>query len=416
MALWDSLKLALGALKGHKLRSFLTVLGIVIGITSVISLLSVGKGAQAQVEAQVGALGTNLLMIQPGATSEGGVRSAVGSAASLTLDDAEALAWVDGVDLVAPEANTFSQLVSLSGNMRARVVATTAEYESVRNLSVTEGEFLNGRDVDARSMVAVIGANVAQTLFPDSDAVGQSLRLNNRPFQVIGVLESKGGTATGFQDDMVVVPLTTYQYRLQAQRTTAGRQSVQTIYVQLRDKRERQQVTESIAEVLRERHRIAGEDDFVITSQEDILRALQQVTGVFTIVLGAIASISLLVAGIGVMNIMLVAVAERTREIGIRKAMGARRRDIMLQFLMEAVVLTFLGGGLGVASGWGVSRLISMLNISGMSLGRQSISTVLSPDTVLLALGVSVAVGIFFGVYPAYRAARLHPVEALRYE
>lgn len=413
MALWDSFKLALGALKGHKLRSFLTILGVVIGIASVISLLSVGRGAQAQVSAQVGALGTNLLFIQPGAPTQGGVRGSVGSGASLTLDDAEALTQVDGVAGVAPVSTSFSQLVSPFGNMRSQLVATTPDYLAVRNLTISDGEFLSAQELSARSMVAVVGANVAQTLFPDSSAVGQSLRLGNRPFRVVGVLQSQGGTAQGFQDDMVIVPMTTFKFRLQSQRTAAGAQSVQTIYVQVVNEKQIPQVTDAIAEVLRDRHRIVpgGTDDFVITSQQDILRTLQQVTGVFTIVLGAIASISLLVGGIGVMNIMLVSVTERTREIGIRKAVGAKRKDIMLQFLIESIVLTFLGGGIGVALGWALSRLIS-----GVKIGAQGITTSLSLDTILLALVVSVVVGVFFGVYPAYRAARLHPVEALRYE
>lgn len=409
MRLGDSLMLALGALAGHKLRSFLTVLGIVIGIASVITLLSVGKGAQAQVEAQVQALGTNLLIVYPSAP--GGMRGAMGTASSLTLEDAEALKEVDGVEMVAPEGRTFVYAVSPSGSMRARVVTTTPEYEIVRNLTLAEGEFLTPYHMDARSLVAVVGANVAQTLFPETSPLGETLRLGNRPFKVIGVLEPMGGTALGFQDDMVIIPITTAQHRLQAERIPGGRQGIQAIFIQMREGADRKMVTEAVAQVLRERHRIVGEDDFVITSQEDILRTLQQVTGIFTIVLGSIASISLLVGGIGVMNMMLVSVTERIREIGIRKAVGARRRDIMLQFLMEAVMLTFVGGILGVASGWGLSQLIS-----GLSLGGQSIRTLFSLDIVLLALGVSVAVGLFFGVYPAYRASRLHPVEALRYE
>lgn len=411
MKLLDSLRMGGGALLAHKMRSFLTVLGIVIGIASVISLMSVGRGAQQQVVSQIQAIGTNLLFIQPGAAQQGVLRGSVGSAATLTAEDATALEELPGVALVAPEAASFSQVIAGSLNMGARVVGTTPEYLSIRNLKLSQGEFFTPSQLQARSMVAVLGANAAQTLFPETSPVDQSIRVGRQTLRVIGTLEPIGGTALGFQDNVVIVPITTAQSRLAAQRTAAGRQGVSTIYVQLEEGVAPETGKEEIAPVLRERHRIVGEDDFIITSQEDIIAALSQVLGIFTIFLGAIAGISLLVGGIGVMNIMLVSVAERTREIGIRKAVGAKSQDIWLQFLLEAVLLSLLGGGIGLAAGWGLSGLISRLSISG-----QSIPTAVSSDIALLALGVSVAVGVFFGVYPAVRAARLHPVEALRHQ
>ncbi len=409
----DNLRMALGAVLAHKMRSSLTVLGIVIGIGAVISLMSVGQGAQRQVVENIQSLGSNLLFIQAaGGRQQGGaVRAAVGTGSALTLNDAEALGGVPGVVAVVPQVGTFAQLVAGGQNTAAQVVGTTPEYEGARNLTVAEGEFITEANDRARSLVAVLGSNVAATLFPETSSLGQTVRLNRRPFRVVGVLESRGGGFGGFQDDTVIVPLSTALFRLQAQRGPAGSPSVQTIYIQMADDADQEQVREVVAGILRQEHRIVGEDDFIITSQEDILQTLSQVTGTFTIVLGAIAGISLLVGGIGVMNIMLVSVTERTREIGIRKAVGARRRDLMLQFLMESMLLTLFGGGLGVAGGWGLSRLMS-----GFSFGGQSVATVVSLNIVLLALGVSVAVGLFFGVYPATRAARLHPVEALRYE
>ncbi|MEK7849156.1 MAG: ABC transporter permease, partial [Chloroflexota bacterium] len=349
----DTVRMALGAVLAHKLRSGLTVLGIVIGIAAVISLMSVGQGAQRQVVESIQSMGTNLLFVQAGAMRQqgGAVRTAVGAGSALTTDDAEALAGTPGVVAVAPEMGTFSQLVAGTRNTSARVVGTTPEYEAVRNLKLAQGEFITEANEKGRSLVAVLGSNVATTLFPDTSPLGQTVRLGTRPFRVIGVLESKGGSFLGFQDNMVIVPISTAIYRLQAQRGQAGRLSIQTIYVQMADGDDQGQTREAVAEVLRRQHRIAGEDDFIITSQEDILQTLSQVTGIFTIVLGAIAGISLLVGGIGVMNIMLVSVTERTREIGIRKALGARRRDLLLQFLTESILLSLFGGGLGVAVG-----------------------------------------------------------------
>jgi putative ABC transport system permease protein len=409
-----SLSVALRGISANKIRSFLTVLGIVIGIASVISLMSVGRGAEAQITEQIESIGTNLIFVQPGAASTGSVKSAQGSAATLTLEDAEAIANpanVPSAALVAPELSTFAQVVAGGENVKTRIVGVTPEYEEVRNFGVADGEFITGHDVQARSMVCVLGSNVAEDLFGSLDPIGQSVKVSRRPFRVAGVLESKGGTGFGSQDDMVIIPITTAMYRLMPQRTSTGGHRVNVINVRAIDEGEVDAAAEQIAALLRERHRITGEDDFTITSQQDILGAMQEVTGVLTILLGSIAGIALLVGGIGIMNIMLVSVAERTREIGIRKAVGARRRDILMQFLLESAVLSLSGGVIGVLGGWGLSLLISRVSIGG-----GTIATMITPDIIILAVSVAVAIGLFFGSYPATRAARLNPIDALRYE
>ena len=293
----------------------------------------------------------------------------------------------------------------------ARWSALHPEYQSVRNFSVASGQFISEAHVNSRATVAVLGSQVAEALFGFRDPVGQTIRINGRQFTVVGVLESRGGTAFGSQDSIALVPITTAYYRLESQRTTQGGVSVSLINVQVADREEMDQAMQDVATVLRLRHRIAGEDDFTITNQQETLETLEETTNTFVVFLGAIAGISLLVGGIGIMNIMLVSVTERTREIGIRKAMGARRRDVLLQFLMEATVLSLSGGIIGLLSGVGVSRLIDRSGVLGENFG-----TLVSADIAVLALVVSAAIGLFFGIYPAMRAARLHPIEALRYE
>ena len=419
MSLVESFRVALGSLSANKLRSSLTMLGIIIGVGAVIALMSVGRGAQAQVTKQIQGMGTNLLFITPGAAREGAVRQAGGTAPTLTYEDAQAIAEpgaVPEVAAVAPEASTFAQVIAGSNNVNTRVTGVTPEYENVRNFHPAEGEFISKQQLDSRAMVAVLGSNVASTLFPDQSAVDQTVNIGfgNRRlrFRVIGVLESKGAQAMGNQDDVVLIPLTTLQQRVMVQRTARGGRNVSTINVQLisDDTKVRDAAVEKIGQLLRERHRVY-EDDFTIRSQEDMLAMANQVTGVLTILLGAIAGISLVVGGIGIMNIMLVSVTERTREIGIRKAVGAKRKDILVQFLVESVVVSVAGGAIGVLMGTGLSRLISSLD-----LGGQHMQTVVSIDAVLLAFCVSAAIGIFFGIYPASRAASLNPIEALRYE
>ncbi|HEY3079631.1 MAG TPA: ABC transporter permease [Chloroflexota bacterium] len=415
---FESIRIALRALGANKLRTALTMLGIVIGVGSVITLMSVGRGAQASITAQIQSQGTNLLFIRPGARQEAGVRTGQGQAATLTYEDALALATpgrAPSVALVAPENTQFAQLIAGGQNYNTRVTGTTPEYEDVRNFHVATGEFVQKTHLDGRSSVIVLGATVADTLFPGVDPIGQTVKVNiggrtGPSFRVIGVMERKGGTGFGNQDDQVIVPLTTMQTRLAAQRTARGTRNVGTINVQMVDGAETSAAIEEVANVLREQHRVS-QDDFTVQSQEDLLNVATQVTGVLTVLLGSIAGISLVVGGIGIMNIMLVSVTERTREIGIRKAVGARRRDILAQFLTEALVVSVLGGALGVGIGAGLAGVVSSLDLNG-----QRLQTLVAPDAILLAFGVSAAIGLFFGIYPAARASRLNPIEALRYE
>ncbi|HLH26122.1 MAG TPA: ABC transporter permease [Chloroflexota bacterium] len=416
MTLATTLRTAIRALSANKLRALLTMLGIIIGVAAVISLMSVGRGAQAAVTDQIQGLGTNLLFVRPGSTQQGGIRAGQGSAQTLSLDDAQAIAdQVDSVVGVAPEAGGFAQLVASGQNWSTRVTATTEDYPDVRNFHVADGDFFTRQQVDSRSPVVVLGSVVAQNLFGDLDPVGESVRISvggraGVSFRVIGVMETKGGTGLGNQDDQVFVPLTAYETRLTPTRTVRGSYQVSTINVQVADAKLMDEATQDIGALLRQRHRVT-QDDFTIQSQADFLNTAAQVTGIMTILLGAIAGISLVVGGIGIMNIMLVSVTERTREIGIRKAIGARRRDILLQFLVEAAVVSIFGGLIGMGIGIGLAHLLS-----GVPLNGQKLTTLVTPDAVLLSVTVSAAVGLFFGIYPATRAARLRPIEALRYE
>ncbi len=415
MNLAKTLRTALTALTTNKMRSALTVLGIIIGVAAVIALMSIGQGSQAAVTSNIESLGTNLLFVSPGASSTGLVRGAQGSAATLTLEDANALAdptLAPSVAAVAPEVDSFAQVVAGSENALTRIIGVTPDYQSVRNWQVAEGDFISDAQVQARSMVVVLGSSVAQTLFPDTDPVGQYVMIAGLRATVIGVLQSKGGTGLGSQDDVVMAPISTVMYHLSSRRTATGGQNVSTINVQVVSTSQVSAATQQITSILEQRHKITnGQDDFTITSQNSLIQSLQNSTQVWVILLGAIAGISLLVGGIGIMNIMLVSVTERTREIGIRKALGAKRGNILLQFLIEAALMSLIGGAIGVLVGWGISSLIS-----GVTVGGQTIHTVISADIPILAVCVSAAIGIVFGLYPAYRAARLNPIEALRYE
>lgn len=414
MNIIETIRTAFRGLNANKMRSTLTVLGVIIGVAAVISLMSIGRGSQSAITANIESLGTNLLFVRPGATNTGGVRGAQGSLTTLTLEDAEALldsSLAPAVKAVAPQVQTFAQIIVGKQNTYTQIMGVTPEYQSVRNYTVAEGTFITVNDVKNKTMVAVLGSDVAATLFPDGNAVGQTIRISSRQFKVIGVLESKGSTGMGSSDDMIIAPITTVQTRLYSQLTSSGSQSVSTIYVQATSAKETDAAIEQITSILRQRHKITGDDDFSITSQQETIDALQESTQVWVLFLGAISGISLLVGGIGIMNIMLVSVTERTREIGIRKSIGAKRRDILLQFLVESSLLSLTGGAIGVLIGWGVSRLVS-----GISLGGTTITTVLSADILILAVSVSAAIGIVFGMYPAYRASRLNPIEALRYE
>ena len=410
----DTARSALTSLWASKLRSSLTVLGIVIGVAAVISLMSIGRGAQASITETIQSLGTNLLFVQPGASSFGGIFFGQGSASTLTLEDADAIAApsaIPSVSAVAPELSTNGQLVYGRENTFTQVLGVTPEYVDVRNLELSTGSFISDGHVVNRSEVIVLGSFVSETLFGLRDPVGQTVKVNGRPFTIIGVLDSMGGGPFGLFDDQVLVPITTAYYRLASERTTQGDVTVNLISVQVQDESQMDQAEAQIATLLRLRHRVTGEDDFTINNQQDTLETLEETTDTFVMFLGAIAGISLLVGGIGIMNIMLVSVTERTREIGIRKAMGATRRDILVQFMAEAIVLSIGGGGIGVLAGVALSRLID-----GRTLFGQAFETVFSGDIVILALLVSAAIGLFFGIYPAMRAARQHPIDALRYE
>ncbi|MDP2718283.1 MAG: ABC transporter permease [Dehalococcoidia bacterium] len=414
MKIFDSIFLALHGIIANKLRSSLTMLGIVIGVAAVIALMSIGQGAQTFITQQIQGIGTNLIMVFPGQASNQGVRSGAGSA-SLTMEDAAALndpIFAPDVAMVAPSSQSQESIVVGSVNTRSPILGVTPDYQFVRNWNVSSGEFFLPSHVDARSLVAVLGSSVAETLFGGTDPVDQFISIRRIKFRVIGVLGAKGGSGRGNSDDVVMIPLTTLQTRLSRNFGSGGATRVSDINVTVLTPDKIEDAKMQISEILRERHRVApGEEDFTVLSQEDMLATLSSVTMVMTIFLGAIAGISLLVGGIGIMNIMLVTVTERTREIGIRKSVGAKSRDIMFQFLVESAALSFTGAIIGYLLGLLASNLINGANLNGVVL-----RTTVTPFISFLAFGVAVAIGLFFGIYPARRAAKMDPIEALRYE
>ena len=393
----------------HKLRSFLTMLGIVIGVAAVIALMSIGRGAEADIISRIETLGSDLIFIQPGSFTSGGIRGAAGSATTLTLEDAAAISeQVPHIAAVAPSYSRSLQLVVGSQNMNSRVTGVTTEYMPTYNLQTTDGTFISEYDYQRGAKVAVLGSNVKETLFEDTNPVGQQMRMGNNIVRVIGVLENKGAMI-GSPDDAILIPLTALQQMVAQPRSSQGERVVSSIALKVSDEEQVSYVADEITSLLRSRHQLGPgvDDDFSITSLEEIASTLSETIGTLTLLLGAIAAISLLVGGIGVMNIMLVSVLERTREIGIRKALGARERDIWSQFLIEAAFLTLAGGTIGVALGWGISVVV---NRTGL------MTTVVTADIVILAVSVSVGIGLFFGFYPAWNASRLNPIEALRAE
>jgi len=413
MSIWQSVRMAFRSLGANKLRSGLTMLGIIIGTGAVIALLSVGEGARTAITSQIQSIGSNLIFVLPGRYEQtsGQTRNYV----PLTLEDAMALADEERVPHAAAVAPTIdrSYAVTAGGeSVQVEVVGTTPEFEMVRNYPAAYGSFFTSADEAAEARVAVLGTATARKLFgEETRALGETVRINRVPFTVVGVLAEKGGQGFGGStaDDLVIVPLRTAQQRLASGRqvVTTGR-VVDYITVSAVDEESISQAIDEISWVLRDRHDIEyQDDDFTVTSQQDILGVFAQITSVLTIFLGAIAGISLLVGGIGIMNIMLVSVTERTREIGIRKAVGARRADILWQFLIESMVMSVVGGLVGIAFGWGVSRAVNTLG---------QFTTVVTPQSVLLAVSFSMAVGLFFGIYPASRAANLNPIDALHYE
>jgi len=409
MTLGQAFLEALESLSGNKLRSGLTVLGIVIGVAAVIAMLAVGKGAQASITGSISGIGTNLLFVFRGDPGDN-----VRNPKPLTLGDAAALRdqfAAPSVEAVAP-ALQGNGIVSFGGKQTSpQIFGVTPEYFQVRNYSITEGELITEEHMLGRASVVLLGPDVAKNLFGHSDGVtGETVRIEGQPFRVIGVLESKGGGAFGSQDDVVLVPFTTAQTRL-IRRSTSDR--VDIIFVQAVSGEMVKQASEEIAAILRTRHRTpVGADDFTVFTQQDLLTTFQTITGVLTIFLGGIAGISLLVGGIGIMNIMLVSVTERTREIGLRKALGARKRDIVVQFLTESSLLSLIGGIIGIIFGWLISFAVGQI----AAANNTAFTPIVGLDAVALATIFSAAVGLFFGIYPANRAANLEPVEALRYE
>ena len=411
----ESLAIAIRSLFANKLRSALTMLGIIIGVGAVITLMSVGRGAQAAVTSTFEQMGSNLLSVMARSPEVGGIAglSPAFVTPTLTLDDAKTLERIPSVVAIAPVNENYVEVTADGESKVAIIHGASPAYQEVYNYFLASGQFISDRDVASRDMVIVLGDEVARDLFGSDDPVGQRVKIKGKRFTVIGVLEPKGGAIMGVSlDNVVVTPITTFQTKLFTQRTASGEDAVQSISVKVASADAIDGVREEIETILRKRHRIAADekDDFAVISMEQMLGMLQQVTGIFTIVLGAIASISLLVGGIGIMNIMLVSVTERTREIGIRKAVGAKRRDILLQFLIEAAILSLVGGGIGIIGGGMISFIISHIDIGGIT-----IHSVVSPDIVILAISVSVFIGLASGIYPAMRAARLNPIDALRY-
>ena len=416
------LRTAISSLGVNRLRAALALLGIVIGVASVVTLMSIGRGIQAEITSSIESLGTNLLLVSFGGSPFRDVsgESSFRIARPLTLADAEALSdpeLTPSVKAVAAQMRTGGQIAARGNRASVEILGVTSDYLQVRDLSMLSGIFIASTHVANKDEVVVLGSALAESLFGFRDPVGQPVRLNARRFTVIGVLQREGqsqdGSFYGFLDwfdRQVMVPVTTAYYRLD--RRSGQGVVVEQIYVQAASSDVVDAAFNEIRTVLRLRHRITADDDFTITSQREAIEALAGAVDAFVVFLGAIAGVSLLVGGIGIMNIMLVSVVERTREIGIRKAMGAKRRDILLQFVFEAVLLTVSGGVLGILLGMGVSALVS-----GVSLGEgATLQTVVSGDIATLAVAVSAAVGLFFGIYPASRASRLRPIEALRTE
>ncbi|MEP7162718.1 MAG: ABC transporter permease [Candidatus Moraniibacteriota bacterium] len=399
----DLVNETLQSLAANKARSSLTILGIVIGIASVITMISIGEGAKNSVQTSIEGLGSNLLTILPGVVQPGRgiVSSGRGSAQTLKNEDVKVIEAIDGVALVSPESSRRFQIVSPTGNnTNTTVTGGLALYSTVHNLTIAQGSFISEANERSVARQAVLGATVAKDLFGEEDPMGKTVRVNKVLFTVIGILAAKGGAGFSGPDDMIFVPLGTMQQIL------SGTDYLSTIAVSVADKDRMNAIRDIITDTLMQKHRVQ-EADFSIISQEDILGTLSTVINTFTLFLASIASISLLVGGIGIMNMMLTNVTERTREIGLRKAVGIRKNLINLQFLAESIVLTFLGGVIGVILGWGASLLVSHF---------ASLTTEVSLSSVLLAFGVSAAVGIVFGFYPARRAANLNPIDALRHE
>lgn len=400
----ESFLMAWASLIANKMRSILTMLGIIIGVAAVIALVSIGNGVKQDIQNSISSLGSNLLMVMPGAPRTPGVRPSAGSMKSLKVSDYEAISKLDGVKAASPMTNGSYVVIYQNKNWTTSVSGVNANYLDVNNWSMKSGRFLSDKNIQNRERVAVVGKTVVKNLFGDEDPVGAEIRVKNIPFRIIGVLNSKGSGAMGNdQDDMVIIPYTTAMERVE------GVDYLRMIYVVGKDENGIDRLQSDIENLLRVRHGIKDTnlDDFNIQNMNSIMETMEETTGTLTLFLGAVAAISLVVGGIGIMNIMLVSVTERTREIGVRKALGATYSVIVTQFLIEAVVISLMGGIIGIILGIGSSKLIGMA--SGMS-------TVISIPTIVMSFAFSMAIGLIFGIYPARKAAKLNPIDALHYE
>ncbi|MCF0158261.1 ABC transporter permease [Veillonella caviae] len=400
----ESFLMAWASLIANKLRSILTMLGIIIGVAAVIALVSIGNGVKQDIQDSISSLGSNLLMVMPGAPRTPGVRPTAGSQKTLKVSDYEAIAKLDGVKAASPYTAGSYVAIYQSKNWTTSVSGVNYNFQDVNNWNMEEGRFISEKNVQNRERIAVVGQTVVKNLFAGEDPVGKEIRVQNIPFRVIGVLESKGnGTMGNDQDDAIFIPYTTAMERVE------GVDYLRMVYVVAKDESGIDRLQSDIENLLRVRHGIKDPelDNFNIQNMKSIMDTMEQTTGTLTLFLGAVAAISLVVGGIGIMNIMLVSVTERTREIGIRKALGATYNVIVTQFLIEAVVISLMGGIIGIALGIGASHLIGTL--SGMS-------TVISIPTIILSFGFSMAIGLVFGIYPARKAAKLNPIDALHYE
>ena len=400
----ESFLMAWASLIANKMRSILTMLGIIIGVAAVIALVSIGNGVKQDIQNSISSLGSNLLMVMPGAPRTPGVRPSAGSMKSLKVSDYEAISKLDGVKAASPMTNGSYVVIYQNKNWTTSVSGVSYNYLDVNNWSMKSGRFLSEKNVQNRERVAVVGKTVVKNLFGDEDPVGAEIRVKNIPFRIIGVLNSKGSGAMGNdQDDMVIIPYTTAMERVE------GVDYLRMIYVVGKDENGIDRLQSDIENLLRVRHGIKDTnlDDFNIQNMNSIMETMEETTGMLTLFLGAVAAISLVVGGIGIMNIMLVSVTERTREIGVRKALGATYSVIVTQFLIEAVVISLMGGIIGIILGIGSSKLIGMA--SGMS-------TVISVPTIVMSFAFSMAIGLIFGIYPARKAAKLNPIDALHYE
>lgn len=400
----ESFLMAWASLIANKMRSILTMLGIIIGVAAVIALVSIGNGVKQDIQNSISSLGSNLLMVMPGAPRTPGVRPSQGSMKSLKVSDYQAISKLDGVKAASPyTANSYVSIYQ-SKNWTTTVSGVSSNFQDVNNWTMSEGRFISSKNVENRERVAVVGQTVVKNLFAGEDPVGKEIRVKNIPFRVIGVLNSKGnGTMGNDQDDVIFIPYTTAMERVE------GVDYLRMVYVVANDDNGIDRLQSDIENLLRVRHSIKDTnlDDFNIQNMKSIMETMEQTTGTLTLFLGAVAAISLVVGGIGIMNIMLVSVTERTREIGIRKALGATYFVIVTQFLIEAVVISLMGGLIGIALGIGASKLIGLA--SGMS-------TVISVPTIILSFAFSMAIGLVFGIYPARKAAKLNPIDALHYE